>query len=65
MNIIFAIGGMIVLAGIVYMTVAYYKTAAELREVTKKYRAEKELNDSLWKALMAHDDGEEIKFGDF
>ena len=65
MNILFAIGGLVILAGITYMTFAYFQQAAELREMEKKYRAEKELNDSLWLALMAHDDGEEIKFGDF
>lgn len=65
MNTLFIIGGVAVLAGITYMTVAYFQQAAELREVTKKYQTEKELNDSLWSALIADGSSEEVKFGDF
>ena len=36
MNIIYAIGGLVVLAGITYMTFAYFQQAAELREMEKK-----------------------------
>ena len=65
MNILFAIGGLAVLAGITYMTVAYFQQAAELRKVTAKWKEEKELNDSLWKALISESNTEDIKFGDF
>ena len=65
MNLLFIIGGIAVLAGITYMTVAYFQQAAELRKVTAKWKEEKELNDSLWKALISESNAEDIKFGDF
>lgn len=65
MNTLFIIGGIAVLAGITYMTVAYFQQAAELRKMTEKYEAEKELNDSLWSALFTDGNSEEVKFGDF
>ena len=65
MNLFFIIGGIAVLAGITYMTIAYFQQAAELRKVTAKWKEEKELNDSLWKALISENNAEDIKFGDF
>ena len=65
MTLFFIIGGIAVLAGITYMTVAYFQQAAELRKVTAMWKEEKELNDSLWKALIFDSNAEEIKFGDF
>ena len=65
MNLFFIIGGIAVLAGITYMTVAYFRQAAELRKVTAKWKEEKELNESLWKALISESNAEDIKFGDF
>lgn len=65
MNLFFIIGGIAVLAGITYMTVAYFQQAAELRKVTAKWKEEKELNESLWKALISESNAEDIKFGDF
>lgn len=65
MNLFFIIGGIAVLAGITYMTVAYFQQASELRKVTAKWKEEKELNESLWKALISESNAEDIKFGDF
>ena len=65
MTLFFIIGGIAVLAGITYMTVAYFQQAAELRKVTAMWKEEKELNDSLWKALISESNAEEIKFGEF
>ncbi len=36
MNILFAIGGLVVLAGITYMTFAYFQQAKELKETQKR-----------------------------
>lgn len=71
MNILFIIGGTIVLAGITYMTVAYYRTARELRlsqldNEMLRYQLEKEqeLNEGIWKALLEEPNAD-VRYGDF
>ena len=71
--------GLFVFTMLTIMTILYFKRDAELdraREELLKVRHERnilrkklaiseETSEAIWSALMAHDDAEEVKFGEF
>lgn len=70
MNLFFIIGGIAVIAGITYMTIAYYKTARELEDAKSKIRfLKRELtiyaDDFTNYELASEEDLEGLKFGEF
>lgn len=70
MNLFFIIGGIAVIAGITYMTIAYYKTARELEDAKSKIRfLKRELtiyaDDFTNYELASEEDLKGLKFGEF
>lgn len=72
MTALFIIGGIVVFLGICAMTILYFQQASELERTKsklqlteKKLKVETDTNEAIWRALIASDDAEEIKFGDF
>ena len=70
MNLFFILGGIAVIAGITYMTIAYFKTAKELEDAKDRIRfLKKELSiyadDYQFTYEMAtEEDVKDLKFGD-
>lgn len=70
MNLFFIIGGIAVIAGITYMTIAYFKTARELEDAKNKIRfLKRELtiyaDDFTNYELASEEDLKGLKFGEF
>lgn len=70
MNLFFIIGGLLVIAGITYMTIAYFKTAKELENARDKIRfLKRELtvyaDDFTNYELASEEDLKGLKFGEF
>ena len=70
MNLFFIIGGIAVITGITYMTIAYYKTARELEDAKSKIRfLKRELtvytDDFTTYELASEEDLKGLKFGEF
>lgn len=70
MNLFFIIGGIAVIAGITYMTIAYFKTARELEDAKSKIRfLKRELtiyaDDFTNYELASEEDLKGLKFGEF
>lgn len=70
MNLFFIIGGIAVIAGITYMTIAYFKTAKELEDAKSKIRfLKRELtiyaDDFTNYELASEEDLKGLKFGEF
>ena len=70
MNLFFIIGGIAVIAGITYMTIAYFKTAKELENAKSKIRfLKRELtiyaDDFTTYELASEEDLKGLKFGEF
>ena len=73
MNILFAIGGLVVLAGITYMTFAYFQQAKELKEAEERLDWCKPLVEEYFRIMdemqsyeiASPEDVKDIKFGDF
>ena len=72
MNLFFIIGGIAVIAGITYMTIAYFKTAKELEDAKSKIRfLKRELTicaddyDFTSYELASEEDLKGLKFGEF
>ena len=75
----YIIAGLFVFTMLTTMTILYFKRDAELdraREELLKVRHERnilrkklttseETSEAIWSALMAHEDAEEVKFGEF
>ena len=71
--------GIFVFTMLTTMTILYFKRDAELDRarqelqrtrkerdlLRKKLQVSEETSEAIWSALMAHDDAEEVKFGDF
>lgn len=79
MNTFITIAGLFVFAMLTTMTILYFKRDAELDRarqelqrtrkerdlLRKKLQVSEETSEAIWSALMAHDDAEEVKFGEF
>ena len=69
MTLFFIIGGIAVIAGITYMTIAYFKTAAELEEARSELKAAKKTIHELTSPFEKYEVSEtfftDVKFGGF
>lgn len=73
MNLLFIIGGIAVLTGITYMTVAYFQQAKELRETQERLDWCKPIIEEYFTIMdqmqnyeiASEDDVRDLKFGEF
>ena len=69
MTLFFIIGGIAVIAGITYMTITYFKTAAELEEARSELKTAKKTIRELTSPIEKYEVSEtfftDVKFGGF